>query len=114
MSSLKESRFFTGRNRVLAVTIGLSPIWLLGWAGLSSPTFFGGALPTQATTFAGVLAEVVLYAIFGLLTLAGTVAIWRARSGTVVYGAVVLLTTPAMILGILAPALVIILANLSW
>ena len=101
------------QNRVLAVTVGLSPIWVAVVTYLFAPRGFGGGLLTEAGARAALGGQMIVLALVGLLALAGTVTLWRARSRTVVAGAVILLTVPALILLIFSPAFVLILMNLG-
>ena len=104
-----------GRNRILAVLVGLSPIWFAIFAFLTR-TPFGGGFPTPPTELRGLdarLASFVIFALAAVLSSAGAAAIWRARSRRIVIGAFLLLTLPALILVILAPAFVLILTNLD-
>jgi uncharacterized membrane protein len=112
MKDVEDHREFDGRNRGLAITVGLSPIWLLAFLFLIPPPIGGGmSQPTEAQPLARQLAQLVGFALAGLLTLAGAVVLWRARSTRAVVGAICLLTLPALILILLGPAFVLILLN---
>jgi hypothetical protein len=67
--------------------------------------------PTEAQLLAGQLAQLVGFAVAGLLMLAGTVVLWRARSTRVAVGAMFLLTLPALIVVIIGPAFALLLLN---
>lgn len=102
-----------GRNRALAATVGLSPIWVAVVTYLLAPRGFGGGLHSEAEARAALVGQMIVFALVGLLALAGTVTMWRARSRTVLAGAVILLTVPALVLLIFSPAFVLLLRNLG-
>jgi hypothetical protein len=103
---------YDGHNRVRALVVGLSPIWLLAFALLTRSPFGGGVTqPTEAQIAARQVAQLAGFGLAGLLMLAGTVAIWRARSTRAALGAMLLLTLPALILFILGPAFALILLS---
>jgi hypothetical protein len=67
--------------------------------------------PTEAQLLAGRRVQLAIFALAGLLSVAGTVVLWRARSARATLGAILLLTLPALILILLGPAFVLILGN---
>jgi uncharacterized membrane protein len=101
MKYVEDQWAFDGRNRVLAIAVGLSPIWLLLLALLTGPPSWGGGR------------WAAVFAVAGLLTLAGAVVLWRARSTRVAVAAVSLLTLPALIVPIFGPALILVLRNVT-
>jgi hypothetical protein len=105
---------FDGRNRVLAVAVGLSPVWLLVLFYVTNPHMSGGlGQPTAAEVLDGQRILLAIAALVAGLTLAATVVLWRARSTAAVVGAVLLLTIPALILMVFGPAFAFMLRNLN-
>jgi uncharacterized membrane protein len=113
MKDVEDHWEFDGRNRVLALVVGLSPIWLLlVFAFLTNSNSEGGLYQqTEAEVLAAQRRQLGMFALDGLLVLPGTVVLWRARSTRAVVGAICLLTLPAMFLVILGPAFVLVLLN---
>jgi hypothetical protein len=103
-----------GRNRVLAATIGLSPLWFALVAWLSAPSVGGGIYqPTQAEILAAQQARLVLFAIVGLMTVAGARILWRAERKAVAIRAIVLLIVPATLIYVFGPAFLLIFRNMT-
>jgi hypothetical protein len=115
MQEVEEQPDFNGRNRGLAIGIGLSPLWLTLLYLVFPPTSFGGGLnrPTEAQLLAARIQEFALLGLVGVLMVAGTIVIWRARSARTVLAAMFLLTVPALVLLIMGPAFLLILGNLT-
>lgn len=100
----------SGHNTWRAIVVGLSPLWLIVVAFFWSPAFLD-PLRTDRVAIAGLPAGVAVLGAIGLLTVAGTLVIWRARSRAVLAGAMLGLTFPALWLVILGPAIVLVLTN---
>jgi uncharacterized membrane protein len=114
MQEIEEQPDFKGPNRGLAIGIGLIPIWIMAFFYMTAPNFGGGMYePTEAQRLTTLTIQIVVYAIAGVLTLAGAVVIWRARSARVVLAAMALLTLPALFLFLLGPAFVLIIGNMT-
>ena len=100
---------FTGRNRGLAIGIGLGPLWVSGLMGLS------GMYPTSeqmdAVAIAGVSGQVADFGAAALLTIAGAYFLYRVRSSRAALVPLLLLTFPALFLVILGPSILLILGN---
>jgi hypothetical protein len=101
-----------GRNTRLAITIGLFPLWLIVILAIVSNSIFD-PLATDEVRILGVPIGIAILGAIGLLTIAGTLVIWRARSRTDLGVAMALLTMPAAALVILGPAIALIATNLS-
>jgi hypothetical protein len=102
-----------GHNRVLALTVGLSPVWLLAVAYVTRSPFGGGIdQPSEQAYVGGLPIWMLVFAVAGALMLAGTIAIWRARTSRRVLAAVAFLTLPAFIIALFGPAVVLVLTNL--
>jgi hypothetical protein len=114
MKYVEDHWEFNGHNRVLAIAFGLSPIWLLALLFITNPHVEGGMIkPTAEQVLATQRIQLVVFGLVSLLTLAGTVVLWRARSARAASAAALLLTLPALFLFMLAPAFVLILGNLA-
>jgi hypothetical protein len=100
----------SGHNTWRAIVVGLSPLWLIVFALFWSPAFLD-PLRTDGVAIAGLPAGVAILGAIGLLTVAGTLVIWRARSRAVLAGAMIVLIFPALWLVILGPTLVLVLTN---
>jgi nitrate reductase gamma subunit len=113
MNETDEAPAFTGHNRGLAIAVGLSPIWILAFVYFAAPTGFGEGMnqPTEAQIQVRQLVKLVSVGIVGLLMVAGTILLWRARSARTALGALLLFTFPALFLVILGPAFVLIFLN---
>ena len=104
---------FDGDNRVLALTLGLSPIWLAAFAYLTSSPSSGGISPPSAPAqVAGLPIWMLLWAVAAAMTIAGAIVIWRARTPRTVLAAFALLTIPAVVLALLGPAFVVVFRSL--
>ena len=117
MNEAEDQRALNGRNRGLAIGLGLSPIWLLVilafLAVISGPGFGGGLTePTQAEILARQREQLAIYGLAGLLTVAGTALLYRARSTRAAITAALVFTFPALFLVFLGPAFVLILSNI--
>ena len=106
------ARFDAGGNTRLAISIGLFPLWLTLILVVLARSFFDPML-TNKVAIAGLPIGVAIFVVIGLLTIVGTLAIWRARSSLGVAVAMTLFTTPAVILVILGPAIALVMTNLS-
>jgi hypothetical protein len=103
-----------GHNRILALTVGLSPVWLLAAAYVTSSRFGGGIhQPSEQAYVGGLPIWMLAFAVAGALMLVGTVVIWRARTSRRVLAALALLTFPAFIIALFVPAFVLVLSNLA-
>lgn len=111
-ATYRKPNLAAGRNTRLALGIGLSPLWLLAFFFVASPAFLD-PLRTDAVAIAGLPAGVAFVLAIGLLTLAGTLVIRRARSRAVLAAAMFLLTFPALVLVVMAPAAILVLANVQ-
>jgi hypothetical protein len=100
----------SGHNTWRAILVGLSPLWLLVLAAIWSPAFLD-PLWTNEVAIAGLPAGVAVLGAIGLLTVAGTLVIWRARSRAVLAAGMIVLTFPALWLVILGPSIVLVLEN---
>ena len=109
---VEERSGFTGRNRGLAIGVGLSPIWALAILSLtSSNCCHPMSEPTAPEALASQQVQMLLVAIAALLMVAGTIFLYRARSARAALIPLLLLTFPALFLVILGPAFVLILSN---
>jgi hypothetical protein len=114
MNDAEAPHGLNGRNRVLAIGAGLSPLWLLALVNLMAPHCCSAMYqPTAAQILAAQLTQLATFGLAAVLMVAGMVVIWRARSTRAVIGAYLLLTIPSVFVLVFAPAFVIILGNLT-
>ena len=101
-----------GGHGLVALIVGMSPLWIGLFLALATPTFVE-RMDDAKVAIAGLPAGWFLILASLILAISGAIAIWKARSTVVVVAALVLLTFPALVLVIMGPALVLIVENVG-
>lgn len=99
-------------RRVVALTVGLGPIWLLVYLRLATPPFLD-PLGNPDVAIGGVPLGWVIVIAAAWLSIAAAAVIDRTQGGRALAFALLLLVFPALFLVILGPASVLIVENLG-
>ena len=99
-------------RRILAVTVGLGPIWFLVYVLIAAPGFLE-PLGDPAVAVGGIPLGWILTVAAAGLSVAAAVAIERSNGNRWLGLVVLLLVFPALFLVVIGPAIVLIAKNLG-